>query len=110
MQSGENAQDAAQAAAQYCLFFLVAAGGLSMAMIVVFLPGLPLLVVSERLGFLLPFAVALAVYGAMQWPRWLRSAALALYALPVATALFNLYPFRHTNLRVVSVPCLHEFI
>lgn len=91
-------------AARFCLYYLLSMGAGSFLLIWIFLRGLPDLSVSERVGFLLPFAAMLAAWSVERRPWWLRAAAGALYVLPVAYSMLLMYRSTENNLWDYRIP------
>jgi len=94
----------ARDAAGYCLYLVIVMGGATFLILSVFLGGLPVLAVSERLGFLLPYVVALAAFGVDHWNRWIRWATAVVYLIPVFFSLSNLYTAKETNVWDQRIP------
>jgi hypothetical protein len=102
--SVEEAEARSIRAARFCLYYLLFMGAGSFLMIWIFLRGLPDLSVSERVGFLLPYAAMLAAWSVERRPWWLRAAAGALYVVPVAYSLLLMYKSTENNLWDYRVP------
>lgn len=74
----------------FLLFHAVVTGLLGAAMILRFLPTLPVLAVADRLAYVLPLLLPTLVLGWSAWPRFVRWFSGTVYLSIIAFSLFNL--------------------
>ncbi len=91
-----HGQDA-HATVWFVLWFVGFVGAASLVLMGVFLPGHPDLSMPERLAFLLPFVVLIALHGAARWPAMLRRVAFVAWAVPASVSVWNVYTMRENN-------------